>query len=171
MVKIFKHFFLKIPQWPDFKIFCGDWGGHDIIGTTFGSSCTFHFCWGSFKRVVNWKLEAEFRKNKKYYVLGEWYYLKWVSGWITVFKNIRISTLCAWQWPHGPTHLAVVNVLHTARRLHIVLVGILWEELSSFPKQSCSLQTHSLHKCIGSKKITYTKATLVRGALRKKFRV
>ena len=51
-MKIFKHFFLKIPQWPDFKIFCGDWGGHDIIGTTFGSSCTFFFCWGSFKRVV-----------------------------------------------------------------------------------------------------------------------
>ena len=36
-----------------FWIFFGDWGGHENIRTTFGSSCTFHFCWGSFKRVVS----------------------------------------------------------------------------------------------------------------------
>ena len=30
----------------------GDRGGHGLIRTTFGSSCTFSFCWGCFKRVV-----------------------------------------------------------------------------------------------------------------------
>ena len=37
---------------PDFDFFFGDRGGHGLIRTTFGSSCTFNFCWCSFRPVV-----------------------------------------------------------------------------------------------------------------------
>ena len=36
-----------------FQFFFGDRGGNENFRKTFGSSCTFHFCCGSFKRVVS----------------------------------------------------------------------------------------------------------------------